>query len=266
MKSAVIKLQKLGFSEYEAKAYTALVGDNPLTAYEISKNSGIPSSKIYEVIRKLEYRQMIQSVHGDRSKMFIPLSPDDFVKKFRSSVEENLHAVEGELKDVKTAMDTSYTWHVRDWASLIHKARRMVDTSRKTLMLLAWPDEMEALWGQLSIAEDRGVKIAIIHYGLPTKKVGQVYIHPVRHSIYSDRGVRGFALVTDSHEAINGTIGPDETLAIWSMNEAFVIMAEDYIRHDIYWVKTMKRLDPLMREKFGARYEKLRDIFSDETP
>ncbi len=48
------------------------------------------------------------------------------------------------------------------------------------------------------------------------------------------------------------------------MNEGFVIMAENYIRHDIYQMKTMKRFDPLLRKKFGERYEKLRDIFKDE--
>ena len=51
---------------------------------------------------------------------------------------------------------------------------------------------------------------------------------------------------------------------IWSMNEGFVIMAENYIRHEIYQMKTMKRLDPIMRQKFGERYEKLRNIFEDE--
>ena len=44
MQTAIFKLKQLGFSEYEAKAYTALVNEHPLTAYEISKNTGIPSS------------------------------------------------------------------------------------------------------------------------------------------------------------------------------------------------------------------------------
>ena len=43
MDTAISKLARLGFTNYEAKAYTALLKENPLTAYEIAKNSGIPS-------------------------------------------------------------------------------------------------------------------------------------------------------------------------------------------------------------------------------
>jgi len=86
MDNAVRKLTQLGLSEYEAKAYMALLRENPLTAYEIAKNSGIPTSKIYEVIRKLENRRTIQVIHGERSKVFVPLPPEEFV---HNSVAEN---------------------------------------------------------------------------------------------------------------------------------------------------------------------------------
>jgi hypothetical protein len=41
-------------------------------------------------------------------------------------------------------------------------------------------------------------------------------------------------------------------------------MAEDYIRHDIYVMKIVKRFDPLLKEKFGSRYENLRNVYRDE--
>ena len=44
----------------------------------------------------------------------------------------------------------------------------------------------------------------------------------------------------------------------------FVVLTENYIRHEIYQMKTMKRFDPLLREEFGERYEKLLDIYNDE--
>ncbi|MBW1814404.1 MAG: TrmB family transcriptional regulator, partial [Deltaproteobacteria bacterium] len=36
-------MTEIGFTEYEAKAYTALVGANPATSYEIARSSGIPT-------------------------------------------------------------------------------------------------------------------------------------------------------------------------------------------------------------------------------
>ncbi len=264
MDIAISKLTQLGYTENEAKAYTALLHENPLTAYEIAKKSGIPSSKIYEVVRKLEMKQMIQAVHGERSKLFIPVPPDEFILNYRSKMEGNLFTVENELKEIKTGMDMSYTWHINNYDGLIEKALRMINTASKTILMVSWPSEITLLLSALQNAESKDIKIAVVHYG-PTKlKLGQLYVHPEKNTLYSERGGRGFTFVADSKEALNGKITDKKTEAIWSMNEGFVIMAESYIRHDIYQMKTMKRLDPLMRNIFGEGYEGMRDVFNDK--
>jgi sugar-specific transcriptional regulator TrmB len=264
MKDIIPRLINLGFSMYEAKAYLALLRENPLTAYEIAKYSGVPSSKIYEVIRKLETRHVIQSVHGEGSKMYVPLSPEEFIKNFRMSVEENLRMLNSELKDLKGGMDTSYTWHINDYESLLLKARRMIDTARDSILLSVWSDEFLALGGNIVEAESRGIKIAIIHYGTTNIKAGTLYRHPPEDTLFARRGVKGFALVVDSKEVLTGKIGVKETQAIWSMNEGFVVLAEDYIRHDVYVMKIVERFDPLLKQRFGYKYEKLIDVFTDD--
>src|SRR4030067_1386736 len=157
MHTAISKLKELGFSEYEAKAYTALVTENPLTAYEISKNTGIPSSKVYEVIRKLELKHMIQAIHGERSKIFIPVPPDEFVQNFRSSIDNNLHAVQTNLNNFRAGMNVNYTWHIKDYDALLLKSRRMIETARESILLLTWHEEMSALFDDLSKASHRDV-------------------------------------------------------------------------------------------------------------
>jgi sugar-specific transcriptional regulator TrmB len=264
MKPAILKLTQLGLSEYEAKAYTALLKENPLTAYEIAKISGVPSSKVYEVIKKLETRHMVQSIHGERSRMYIPISPDEFVESFRAALEDSLQAVKRELKSFKSGLDTTYTWHINDYENLILKAKRMLNTSQQTILLSTWPAEITVLSESLGNAEGRGVKIAIVHYGATNIKFGQIYRHPAEDTIFSQRGARGFTLVADSKEVLAGKIKDNETEAIWSMNESFVLMSEDYIKHDIYVMKIVERFDPLLREKFGLRYESLRHVYKDE--
>ena len=54
MPDAVTLLQELGFSEYEACAYQALLQQNPVTGYELAKVSGIPRPNIYPILQKLE--------------------------------------------------------------------------------------------------------------------------------------------------------------------------------------------------------------------
>jgi sugar-specific transcriptional regulator TrmB len=264
MEMAVNKLKQVGFSEYEAKAYIALLKENPLTAYEIGKNSGIPSSKIYEVIRKLENKCTVQSIHGERSKMFIPTPPDEFIRDFRVEIDGKLHAVRNELKDIRTGMDTSYTWHIKDHEGLVLKAKRMLDTARENIILSIWPDEIKLLAEPLNEAAHRNIKIAILHYGPTSLKIKQTYIHPAKAALFSEKGARGFTLVADSKEALNARITGRQTEAIWSMNSGFVVLTENYIRHEIYQMKIMKRFEPLLREEFGERYERLLDIYNDE--
>ena len=265
VKTAISKLAQLGLTIYEAKAYATLLTENPLTAYEISKISGIPSSKIYEVIKKLETRHMVQSIQGERSRMFIPTPPDEFIEIFRTNMEDSLSTARSELKDLSvTKASTWYTWHIHDYDGLIIKAKRILDTSQQTVLLSIWPNEAEALGKSISNAENRGIKIAIVYHGATNIKIGQIYRHPVENTIYTKEGMRGFSLVADSKEALIGKIESKTTGAIWSMNEGFVMMAEDYIKHDIYVMKIVGRFDPLLKERFGPRYEKLLDVHRDE--
>lgn len=267
MKKVISGLTRLGLSEYEARAYRALLKENPASPYEIAKNSGIPTSKIYEVITKLASKEMIQPIQGERSKMYIPISPDELLQDFRTSMEDTLRTVKRDLQGVKSGLDTSgYTWNIREYDNFVLRAKRMMDTAEESLLLLVWPEEMDALSGALRQAESRGVKAAVVHYGRTEVRTRCLYRHPVDDTIYAERKTRGFTMVADSKEVLTGKIdGPDGTGAVWSMNEGLVMMAEDYIRHDIYFIKLASRFNPLLREKFGHRYEKLRDLYRDES-
>ena len=206
----------------------------------------------------------MQSIHGERSRGFVPVPPDEFINNYRSDMEESLDTLDSELSEIKAGIDTSYTWHIKEYNSLLLKARRMINTAESTLLVQVWPDEIRSLYETLKKAEARGVKIAILHYGATNLKVGQIYKHPVEGSIFSEKYSRGFAMVADSKEAILGKISDRNLDMIWSMNEGFVLMAEDYIRHDIYFIKTARRFAPLLKARFGENFEKLRDVYSDD--
>jgi sugar-specific transcriptional regulator TrmB len=59
MADIVALLQQLGFSEYEARAYTALLQRSPLNGYELAKAAGLPRANVYAVLQKLEERNAV---------------------------------------------------------------------------------------------------------------------------------------------------------------------------------------------------------------
>jgi sugar-specific transcriptional regulator TrmB len=52
----VQRLQALGFSQYEARAYCALLQESPANGHEVAKTAGIPTSKIYETLERLHQK------------------------------------------------------------------------------------------------------------------------------------------------------------------------------------------------------------------
>ena len=53
MEELITQLKEMGFTEYEAKAYTALVQQSHVSAYQVSKNSGIPRARVYDILNIL---------------------------------------------------------------------------------------------------------------------------------------------------------------------------------------------------------------------
>lgn len=259
------RLLKIGFSEYEAKAYTGLLYSNPVTAYELSKVSGIPSSKIYQVLAKLEERGIVQFTGSEGKKRYIPMEPDRMLDDYRAKTESTLDKLKDDFSKIDVAADVSYVWNLNDYSKLIEKAERIIGDSKKTLLISIWKEEMKLLYKALQKAEKKKIKIAVIHYGKPENKVGQLFKHPIENTIYEEKGGRQLVIISDSSESLMGTIYENNRVeGAWSMNNGFVMLAEDYVKHDIYIMKIVERFDELLIKTFGEEYFMLRNIYSDD--
>ena len=52
--SVIELLKNFQFTESEAKVYVTLTQYGPQTGYEVSKTSGVPRSKVYNILESLE--------------------------------------------------------------------------------------------------------------------------------------------------------------------------------------------------------------------
>ncbi|MBI5586977.1 MAG: TrmB family transcriptional regulator [Deltaproteobacteria bacterium] len=252
---------KLGLSEYEARAYVSLLAKNPATAYEIGKHSGVPTSKVYEVLKKLHDKGSVLVLDEGKTRRYVPVEPEELLDRHKDLVE----SLRDDLSDIRGRKELSYIWNITDYDYLIDRLRRMIDGASRELLVSIWEDEMALIAGYLKASLERRVKAAVVHFGLPAVRLGQVFTHPIEDTIYHEKGGRGVALVADSREVLIGTIFPDGSVeGAWSANKGFVTLAEDYIKHDIYITKIVKRFDGPLKKRFGAGYAKLRDVFTDE--
>jgi HTH-type transcriptional regulator, sugar sensing transcriptional regulator len=261
----VSELLSLGFSEYEARSYLALLSSGQaLSAYEIAKSAGLPTSKIYGVLAHLEKRELVSIVDGNGKKKYAAMDPGEFFTQFRQDINDTITRVSHGLKQPKGSVSATAIWNFRDYESFRVRSMRIVNSSTRYLLVSAWEQELTFLEGALKAAEKRGVHIAIIHFGEPRFQIGAMYPHPLKDTLYEERGGRGFVMVSDSQEAVLGTIyGESAIEGAFSMNRGFILLAEDYIKHDIYVMKIVYRMERQLIKRFGPRYQKLRDVFSD---
>jgi sugar-specific transcriptional regulator TrmB len=256
---------KIGFSEYEAKAYVALLHSYPSTAYEAAKSSGIPTSKIYEVLSRLTQKGTVLELLEHHKRRYIPIDPEECLERFKAQTSLTLELLTEELSHLKDETNVSYIWNVRSYDPFLHRAERIIRRAKETLLISTWKEEALRLASEIMDAENRGVRIAAVHFGKPEIQFGQIFPHPIEDTIYAEKGGRGFVVVADSREALMGTVlGKNGVEGAWSKNRGFVTLAEDYIKHDIYIMKIVQRFDGTLLETFGQRYAKLRDIFTDE--
>lgn len=259
------QLLDIGFSENEAKAYMALLRESPCTAYELSKNASIPTSKIYEVLGRLSERGVITEVEEKDKKKVVPLPPDDMLDQYQSRLDETLSSLRLGLKSINNEGDLSTIWNIRDYDILMNKAFRLISESSKTVLISCWTEELEILNPYLKLATERGVKSSVVLFGEGSSSSAQLFLHPIKDTIYTEKGGRGLVIIRDSEEVLFGNIRKDGSVSgANSRNPGFTAMAEDYVKHDIYIMKIIKRFDGVLIERFGVNYKKLRDVYSDE--
>src|SRR5512146_1262395 len=115
------RLAQIGLSDYEARAYVALLIKNPASAYEIAKNSGIPTSTIYEVLSRLSEKKVVSTLGEYGARKYMPLEPDELLAGFRNGMETNLKALGEELSQLSKGTAVSYIWNILDHKYLVEK-------------------------------------------------------------------------------------------------------------------------------------------------
>ena len=260
-------IQQLGFTSYEAKAYIACLSCHPATAYEISKTSGVPSSKVYETVNKLVSRGIIQPLPpGEDNRLeYVAISADDFLADIQAATLSRTKELGPLLKRLGSDDPTSHIWSLVNQNQIETKAKEIILKAKSSILISAWKPEINWLEPALREAEAKAIDIALVHFGIPDIQIGATYHHPVENTLYNEKKGRGLTLVADSEIVLLGHYGMDDTIdGAWSRNPSFVTVAEDYIKHDVYITKVTRFLSDEVVARFGPHYEKLRAVFDSE--
>ena len=262
-------LQKLGLSQYESKAYVGLVRSPRVTAYELAKQSGIPPSKVYEVIERLRAKELVGIIETGGPPRYVPLEPREAVARYRRTYDDLLDGLERRLDEVYSSeqIGSGYVWNLQGGEAVLGKAEEMIGGAAEEVLTALWPEQLPRLGPFLTSAERRGARVAVCLYGEGDPGVAVVYHHPTDQVVIRDQGARRMVLVTDTGQALIGYF-PETGLAegVWSANAGLVHMAKDYVRHDMWVIKLVEGFEGPINAFYGDDRAKLRDIYDLDRP
>ena len=237
-KDIVTLLQKLGLSNYEIRAYIALITKGRLTAKEVCQLTDIPYSKVHEVLKKLEERNWIEN-ERTRPMYYYPKSPREAIENRRTDLENELklvseHAIKElqpifEEREVKEKPDI---WIIYGIKNILDKILDVVSKTSEEL-LIALPIVLNS--NEINFKRLFSVILAKnIHIKVLTVEENLTHIAPIVSLNNTEIRIRdslfGGGIISDTGETILflNDLTSKSIFAIWSRHTLLSTIAKEY--------------------------------------
>jgi sugar-specific transcriptional regulator TrmB len=257
-------LTGMGFTEYEARAYLALLHESPLTGYAVARVSGVPRSKIYEVLGSLVERGDVLVSHGEPTQ-YVPRPPRELIETRRQRAEKQFAEAEKGLEQfVHRAPPTELIWDIRGREEILFRVRDVIGRAREQILLELWEEDAPEIRAALEQAARQGIPITAVSYGKAELPFARVYEHePGADEIAEEYGGRWIIVSIDAREIVAGIVSLGKnSQAAWSAHLGMVMPITEQIKHDIYIAELLAAHRDVLEASFGPSLSRLRDQFN----
>lgn len=251
-------LTEIGFTEYEAKVYLALLGDYPTTGYQISKNSSVPRSMVYETLSRLHARGAVMETVEERATLYRPIPPSVLLDRHKEQLEALISGLREGLEKIYADSQEDSIWSITGRRTILAYASQMIEKAQQELYLVLTDGDVEDLRSAVTAACARGVAANILLTGGGELDCGQVLRHPPLES--QIQGLTGILLVvSDDDEVLIANQGREMTATI-TRNPNLLLIARQFVWMELFTQRVharlgrdlLERLDPEDRQIFES--------------
>lgn len=251
----------IGLSDYAITAYLSLVTHHPVNGSQLSRSSGIPRARIYDVLRNLKDRGFVAE---PSEGMYVPLPPAELLSQMRKNHEADLGKLKALIDESHAPAQPDFIWTLSGYEMVISKAREMVAAAKREIYVRLFPREAERLVPALVAAQKGGVSVKCIFMRPYPDTFDLQVTHPESGDLEAIIGGRSFDLVVDKAEFLGGILesGKEEQAKIhWGRNRWSVIAGRDSLRHDFfhYFLDKLHERNEPMSDTEKALYRIIRD-------
>ena len=257
MNDDVHLLKGIGLTMYEAQAYVTLISLISSTAVEVSEKSGIPRSKIYDVLKKLNEKNFIEIEDG-RPLTYIVKSPVEVLGREKERIN-------GELDDGITRLTNVYEngmsqvqapiWRIYGVEKIISQEVEIIKRSKTSVnMRIGFLFEGEAEALIKAFKSNKNLKVNIL--ASPTCHVNNGEVNIIK--LFKDAGINiqkadipfVKVLISDSKEMMHTytkfsedkrEVIPETAIGIWNKYEDVARNYDERFMNQLEKMKMKKR-------------------------
>jgi HTH-type transcriptional regulator, sugar sensing transcriptional regulator len=229
------RFQDVGLSLYEARIYVGLLRHGAQNGNELSKTSGVPSSKVYSTVEKMIGQGIVHSIKGGSSTQFVCIDPDELISRLRKQYNDPIDYLEQALPPLATFEPAEPFLNVTGLAAIREAAGSIIDAAQEEIHLSLWSADVDSLRGSLESAVERGVIIFGMLYSRDDELPPGTWLRHSYEEIVENRiGGRMLTLVSDVREALIARIPRrGDPSAVRTRSPVLTLIVQEYLHHDL---------------------------------
>jgi sugar-specific transcriptional regulator TrmB len=254
------QLTRIGFTEYESKVYLALLSQHPATGYQISKESSVPRSMVYETLSRLHSRGAVLETVEDRVTLYRPLPPATLLERLEVERRQLVADLSIGLQALYTETRDDRVWSIHGRSAALTYATQMIRAAETDIFLVLTDEDVDALHDTIADVASRDVAISTLLTGEEELGVGRVAHHPPLESELQEL-TDTLVVVVDNDEALIASPSRNqETRATITSNPHLVLITRQFIWMELFTQRIyaslgtdlLSQLDPEDRRIFES--------------
>ncbi len=139
------------------------------------------------------------------------------------------------LPELAAPPEVRLVHNLADRSSLLARAEDVIAAARGELFVSGWPDDIGALKPMVRRADDEGVDVHVVVFGEDDDPVGTTTRHRFSSPdvVLENLGCRLLVVSSDREQAVIGGFVGDDAWGVYTDDPAVVLVAVEYVRHDI---------------------------------
>lgn len=266
MNKAIFLLENIDFTASESKAYVTLLQTGPITGYELSKQSGVARSKIYNILENLRERGAVLVSKQSEPVLYSATPVDELVQNMKVNMNSTLEKISNELSLFKCNDVSDELWYIKGYQNVMNRCRYLIKHAKESVLIQVWNDDVHEILDELIEFDQNHEKCAVVYYDINKEyelPLRHVYAHGFESNMLEEnKGARWINIVVDEKELLFGHLNCEKDVeVIWTQHQPMVFLAKENVRHDIYCLKLLDMVDEDTKELLGKDMLKIKDLF-----